>query len=929
MKNFIYCSFVFIFIMAGNVHALTHQGQPEYVIRLKSRQFVPPAGINLYFYLHLKISPSQKVHAFVQFWEAPEPKIKKFLEKRGIILLFHVQPNVWIASISKKHFNLTDKKLFSIVRWIGGILPTDKIESAILQKKFHDWAFDNSGNIRLSVEFFDDVSQKKAEAILSKVSEKIKPWGILNGWYIIAPLNKIPYLMWKDEVKWIEQGPVPYLPINNNTRQAIHAEEVQEIDMSVEPPVYYGLTGRGIRVGVWDDPIDPEHEDFTGRVVFTTIPGFFHGTFVAGVIGGSGYRSEICEGVPYLLRGMAPEVDFLSYLPHHTWGPRISHFAGAISTHGMEISNHSYTQSTNGRYDSIARQMDTIVRGDADYGGETIPARAMVWAAGNNGEYPEYSSVRGYFSVEAPAKNVITVGSIKKSGSEYFLSDFSSLGPTWDGRIKPEIVAPGDMVKSTDLGNCYRVAFGTSFSAPAITGGLCLLLEQYEITCEVDLDDSPPLPSTLKAILIQTATDLVHDTAGVSDFTNPDTGSPVLYYEGPDYATGYGIMNVQAGAGLIREKNFLEDSVVSRTEMDEYHIFVAPHTEKIQFTLAWDDEPDMDSIGDETDSRIVNNLDLVLLDPYGWPHRPWILDPLIPSTGPEGDIDPYHDDPIDPLDTEPARKGVDNLNNAEQVTVNSPMAGEWKVRVKVSENTSGMFEKPQAYSLAGDFHAQIYFCDWYEKPGYVYVIEKGAPKKIFEATAGRIYHSAFKPDDGRLYISNANENEIIEVTPDMKEFRVVYTHETYVRDLAFDINKELYFSESWGAKDDGAIYKVDLGTGIATKVYTVDLDTVDGSWAGDFCFDREGRYLYLSNGNQVGSNVYRVSLPLSPSSTVEKVYTNPSESICGITFNREGHFFFSNWGGRIGKIYRLNLDTGKQELVYSFKDRYIWDVSFR
>ena len=94
---------------------------------------------------------------------------------------------------------------------------------------------------------------------------------------------------------------------------------------------------------------------------------------------------------------------------------------------------------------STAKQMGYLVRGTARRRGATIPPRPMVWAAGNNGRFPAYSSVEGYFSVEAAAKNPITVGATMANiaGALNHLADFSSLGPTWDGRIKPDVVAPG------------------------------------------------------------------------------------------------------------------------------------------------------------------------------------------------------------------------------------------------------------------------------------------------------------------------------------------------------------------------------------------------------------------------------------------------------------------------------------------------------
>ena len=236
-------------------------------------------------------------------------------------------------------------------------------------------------------------------------------------------------------------------------------------------------------------------------------------------------------------------------------------------------------------------------------------------------------------------------------------------------------------------------------SAPAVTGAIALLLQQYAITYEVDLDNDPPLPSTIKAILIQTAKDLIHETEDAVDWDNPDTDSPVFYYRGPDYATGYGLVDAQAAVNLVKEKRFYEESIASPDEVDQQEFWVAPGMEQAQFTLVWDDEPDQDTYGVETDPRLINDLELRLIAPDGTIHQPWVLDPLTPASN-IGDPDP-----IAAADITPAFRGEDHLNNVEQVTVVEPISGDWTVRVSVSAISPGLLENPQSYSLAGDFFA--------------------------------------------------------------------------------------------------------------------------------------------------------------------------------------------------------------------------------
>ncbi len=88
------------------------------------------------------------------------------------------------------------------------------------------------------------------------------------------------------------------------------------------------------------------------------------------------------------------------------------------------------------------------------------PENLLVFAAGNSGEYTFYDCTIG---TPATAKNVLSVGASVSGGARLSATDwdipgtntsaidtvayFSSYGPTLDGRIKPEVVAPGDMVR--------------------------------------------------------------------------------------------------------------------------------------------------------------------------------------------------------------------------------------------------------------------------------------------------------------------------------------------------------------------------------------------------------------------------------------------------------------------------------------------------
>jgi len=161
-----------------------------------------------------------------------------------------------------------------------------------------------------------------------------------------------------------------------------------------------------------------------------------------------------------------------------------------------------------------------------------------------------------------------------------------------------------------------------------------------------------PLPSTLKAILIHTAKD-------INDF-------------GPDFRSGYGRINVTTAIDIIRDSNniIVEDDV-STGQTDTYIRGVSPGTTELKVTLVWDDEPGTPGALKE----LINDLDLVLTDPCGIVHYPWLLD---------------HNNPANPAAT-----GIDRLNNVEQVYITNPISGIWHIDV----TGYSVPNPPQQYSL--------------------------------------------------------------------------------------------------------------------------------------------------------------------------------------------------------------------------------------
>jgi len=236
-----------------------------------------------------------------------------------------------------------------------------------------------------------------------------------------------------------------------------------------------GITGAGVRVAVLDTGIQHDHPEFirfqdeTGRIrgwqrsnnsISTNISlrhGIrAHGTAVSGAI-----------------VAVAPGVELWNYRVNISGVGGLSTLAAVEAAHadGMDIMNLSFGEMFSFGPFTSHRPMFSAVNL------AVLDGIIVVVSAGNDGWL-------GMFSVSATATSslVISVGAGTLGGRGETLdalASFSSRGPLEETfHIKPDIVAPGVQVYTTDIYSGYRPVDGTSFSAPVIAGVAALLLEQ-------------------------------------------------------------------------------------------------------------------------------------------------------------------------------------------------------------------------------------------------------------------------------------------------------------------------------------------------------------------------------------------------------------------------------------------------------------------
>lgn len=238
--------------------------------------------------------------------------------------------------------------------------------------------------------------------------------------------------------------------------------------------------------------------------------------------------------------------------------------------------------------------------------------------------------------------------------------------------------------------------------------------------------------------------------------------------------------------------------------------------------------------------------------------------------------------------------------------------------------------KPVTMTVLEKF-VPIYYADGYSSRGSVYLANSSsAPETIiYTRPSGNLHSFTFHPGiTEKLYFVNANQRNIYRVDELWSGWTaesIIYTHKTYVRDIAFAFDKDgrmgIYFSEASGAGGDGKIYKL-YDNGSTDLFYTVDISRVGGSWGGDFTFDYDGN-LYLSSGNRVPGSIYKVA---RGTGAVTEIFDSEKGPIAGLVY-RNGDIYYADWRQ---SIYRLDLDSMTITSYYTNTRRtQISDVGFR
>jgi serine protease AprX len=331
-----------------------------------------------------------------------------------------------------------------------------------------------------------------------------------------------------------------------------------QLNLSDVPIVHSeGINGQGIIIGILDDGFRwRDHEALVNKKVIAEYNFVFHdsstapqpgdaldsglhGTMVFSIVGG--YKDSSMIGAAYgasFILAKTEDDRSESRVEEDNYAAALEWMEGL----GVDVT----TSSLGYNIFDTASTSDTYM--DMD-GKTTISAKAVELAfqrgvltfnaAGNEGDNSWH-----YIITPADAFHVIAVGAVDGGNN---VAGFSSRGPTYDGRIKPDVVAQGVLDFGADVStlggfNSYQLGNGTSFATPIASGVGALLLSAYPYLTNVQ------------------ARNIILETADNSNTPNNDRGYGLISAE---KAIAYPNLSDTAGNYRINKIFFPKNPIVN------------------------------------------------------------------------------------------------------------------------------------------------------------------------------------------------------------------------------------------------------------------------------------------------------------------------------------------------------------------------------
>ncbi|GMI14902.1 hypothetical protein TrLO_g7348 [Triparma laevis f. longispina] len=467
----------------------------------------------------------------------------------------------------------------------------------------------------------------------------------------------------------------------------------------------HGITGSGITVGVADSGLDHQScyfYDSSKPVSFSTDPdlnvpiwqdtrhrkvvqyvGYAgnnegedggHGTHVVGSVLGNRV-DDVHDGMAYDAKVAFYDIGVANAQYLNVPGNLATQmFPYAKRVNALLHSNSWGSESNSMTGD--ARQVDQYSWDNQDF--------LVLVAAGNSGGDGS-SQFPGSLGAPATAKNCVSVGATSNGDNDNDLAYFSSRGPAFDNRIKPDVVAPGYFISSANSktnptdNHCSSVGMaGTSMATP-VTAGIAALAQEYfekgwyPSGTKKNGDGFKPMGALLKAVLINGGQRLTTSMANYqgSNWPNFDQGHGIIELDATlnfkDAFKEQGLFVRGDFADMPKFASSSDPAVTQKFTSTGTSCMPDGQTKEFRATLVWHDYPSSTS----TSKSLVNDLDIKVV-------------------GSDGNV--YYPN---------GGSGRDSVNNAESV-VFTPTDGV-EYTVEISANTVAQGPQPYSYVISGCF----------------------------------------------------------------------------------------------------------------------------------------------------------------------------------------------------------------------------------
>ncbi|MGA2866861.1 MAG: S8 family serine peptidase [Verrucomicrobiota bacterium] len=615
----------------------------------------------------------------VQFEGQVEPAWRAELRSRGVELLKYVPDDAFIARFNGAS---PDKlRALSFVRWVGPYRPDYKVHPRLAAAARQ--ALQGNQAVAVNVLLAPGTAPAEITQVRSLLWSVVQESRLRQGTILRGqlPPGALEALAQSPAVLWVERAPRRKL-VDELASKLVGGDDGQTGTPTLSQQLGFG--GSGVTVCVADTGLDTGntntmHPDVRGRVsgllayppLTDGADGCGHGTHVAGIVAGNAATGETDPdtGAWYGLGVAASASLFIERIFDDDANevsppPSDADLTTAAVRNGAQIGSNSWGNDVQGEYDTDAAQFDELVR-DADPATPGDQPYVLSFAAGNAGP--------GSQSLDSPAtgKNVIATG-----GCENFpgtlamtfglyadgpdtMADFSSRGPCEDGRIKPDLVAPGTWIASLassaapneaaiawwPIDNYYVYMGGTSMSGPFAAGAAAVFVQYYKALHANAL----PSPALVKAALINSAQALDEANGGPGPIPNHDEGW------GRITLTNIIFTNINSAPRCFE---YIDQTVLlTNGQVYLHHTLVQGSDQPLKLTLAYTDVPGFPG----AIPALVNDLDLEVV-------------------APDGTL--YRGNQFSAGESVPNPPSPDNLNNVEAVHLAQPLPGDYLVRVR-------------------------------------------------------------------------------------------------------------------------------------------------------------------------------------------------------------------------------------------------------